>query len=209
MKIAMRAAMLVIPAIIMQTAAAKGAITRIEIAEGKQSLIVLTGEKSAGQFTIWSGPGTLAGPIDGVREMTTSERDFADWRAGPVEAPRNARTFEVRFYCATMPGSGRAAAPPRPCYGVRYAIDEDTAEGYIQIPPADDPTFPSNEQSIVRGVEGRWLRATQRWEDLVRARLDAATARADLERASIYRPPVRVVPLAREPQPGAAAQVHR
>jgi hypothetical protein len=197
MKIAVLAAMLVIPALAMQTAEAKGAITRIEISERKQPLLTLSGEDSAGQFTIWSGPGTLAGPPEGPREMTTSERDFADWRAGPVDAPRAARTFEVRFYCAANARS-EAAAPARPCYGVRYAIDEDGAAGYIQIPPADDATFAMNLQSLVRGVEGRWFRASQRWESVVRAPLDSATARADLGRASIYRPDIRVVPLASE-----------
>jgi hypothetical protein len=196
MKIVMLAAMLVIPAIAMQTAEAKGAITLIEIAEHKQVLVTLSGANAAGQFTIWSGPGTSAGPPGGPREMTTSERDFADWRAGPVEAPRHVRSFEVRFYCAAVAWNAAIPAAPRSCYGVRYAIDEDTAEGHIQIPPADDPTFPLKEQALVRGVEGRWFRASRRWEEAVRAPLDAATARADLERASIYRHPVRVVPLA-------------
>ena len=58
------AAALAFPAI----GAAKGATTRIEIARGKHPLVTLTGEQSAGQFTIWSGPGTSITAADGTVE---------------------------------------------------------------------------------------------------------------------------------------------
>ena len=59
------------------------------------------------------------------------------------------------------------------CYGVRYAISQD-GQGYIQIPAAGDKDFKGNTQSIYRGVEGSWFRASARWEALVRPRIDEA-----------------------------------
>ena len=48
------AALLVIPAI----GAAKSETARIEILHGKRPFVTLAGADTAGQFTIWSGPGT-------------------------------------------------------------------------------------------------------------------------------------------------------
>jgi hypothetical protein len=81
----------------------------------------------------------------------------------------------VRFFCAAQlePGAPPAeVTPSHQCYGVRYAIDPDTQQGYIQIPPAHDKDFPYNTETIYRGVEGRWYRASARWEELVRPRIN-------------------------------------
>ena len=69
----------------------------------------------------------------------------------------------------------REAGPSHLCYGVRYAIARD-GEGFIQIPAAtdNDRDFRGNIQSIYRGVEGSWFRASARWEALVRPRIDEA-----------------------------------
>ena len=76
-----------------RTGAAKGETARIEISKGKRPFLTLAGEESAGQFTIWSGPGTSSAG-------TVGERDIADWSAGAVEPPRNLQVYKVRFYCA-------------------------------------------------------------------------------------------------------------
>ena len=49
-----------------------------------------------------------------------------------------------------------------------------TARRFIQIPAANDKDFKGNTQSIYRGVEGSWFRASARWEALVRPRIDEA-----------------------------------
>ena len=175
-------------------ALAKEPTTRIEVGNGKRAIVVLTGAESAGQFTIWSGPGTSVTDAAGTR-MSTGEGDFADWAAGPVEAPQGLPVYSVRFYCAAD-APGHESIPSNQCYGVRYAIARGE-RGFIQIPPALDEEFPLNMQSIMRGVEGNWYRASARWDETIRPRLDAAfnAARDDnvrndhRQRPYIYRPP--------------------
>jgi hypothetical protein len=162
--------LLVLPAI----GAGKGATTRIEIARGKTPVLTLAGEQSAGQFTIWSGPGTSMTAADGTVSTPEHPGDIARWSAGPVERPRRLQVYQVRFYCAAGAIAESAASPSHQCYGVRYAIDARSGQGYIQIPPANDAEFPLNQQTILRGVEGSWFRASDRWEELVRPQLDAA-----------------------------------
>ena len=136
--------------------AAKGETTRIEIAHGKRPFVTLTGPATAGQFTIWSGPGTSAGPrrrarSDDHRRPATSPTGRA------VRSSRRTKlaVFKVRFFCAAEQDPQPEVAPSHQCYGVRYAIDPETQQGYIQIPPERDQDFPHNTQSIYRGVEGQ------------------------------------------------------
>ncbi len=185
------AALLAMPAL----SAAKSETARIEIARGKQTLVTLVGEESAGQFTIWSGPGTSWTTSDGGDQMSASDRDIADWLAGSVKPPRKLQVYEVRFYCAARGENARESVPSSLCYGVRYAIDPKSGQGYIQIPTANDARFPGNTRSIYRGVEGSWFRASDRWEELVRPQVEAAlTASARestyrYEQPHIYTPP--------------------
>ncbi len=174
------AALFVLPAL----APAKEPTTRIEVGQGKRAIVVLTGAESAGQFMVWSGPGTSATNADGT--APTSEYDFADWAAGPVAAPQGLSVYSVRFYCAAD-APGHESIPSNQCYGVRYAVAPG-ARGFIQIPPALDAEFPMNMQSIARGVEGNWYRASARWDATVRPRLEAAfdAARDDNARRNSY-----------------------
>jgi hypothetical protein len=159
-----------------QIAAAKGETARIEISKGRRALVTLAGPESAGQFTIWSGPGTTAGPENGPRAMSVTGRDIADWPLGAVEPPQGMRVYTVRFFCAALGETPKESVPSSQCYGVRYAIDPDSGLGYIQIPAEGDREFPGNTRTIYRGVEGRWFLASERWEELVRPKLDAALA---------------------------------
>src|SRR5690348_6174341 len=151
-----------------QTGAAKGETARIEISKGKRPFLTLSGEESAGQFTIWSGPGTASSAVN--------ELDIADWRIGAVEAPATLQVYKVRFFCAALGETPKESVPSSLCYGVRYGIDADSGLGYIQIPPEGDRDFPGNTRTIYRGVEGRWFLASERWEALVRPKLEAALA---------------------------------
>jgi len=167
-----------------QIGAAKSETARIEIAKGKRPFLTLSGEESAGRFTIWSGPGTSATAPD--------PRDIADWNAGAVEPPRNLQVYKVRIYCAALGETPRETVPSSLCYGLRYGIDRDTGQGYIQVPPEHDRDFPDNTRTIYRGVEGRWFRASAGWEERVRPQLDAALtppARLVDPQPHIYAPP--------------------
>lgn len=170
------AALLILPAL----SSAKGATTRIEIARGKQAVLTLAGPEEAGQFTIWSGPGTSVTMADGTSFTPTDPGDFADWIGGPVDAPRGLEVYNVRFYCAASGENARESVPSHLCYGVRYAYDRTGQRGYIQIPGTRDREFPLNGQSIYRGVEGSWYRASDAWDAVVRSRLLSARE-AELE----------------------------
>ena len=161
--------LLLMPAISM----AKSETARIEILHGKRPFLVLSGADTAGQFTIWSGPGASVTAADGTVSTPVHPGDIADWQAGAVQIPRDVKVYKVRFYCAAGDEPARENAPTHLCYGVRYAIAAD-GHAFIQIPAVDDKEFKGNAQSIYRGVEGSWFRASLRWEELVRPRIDEA-----------------------------------
>lgn len=123
-------------------ASAQAPTTRIEVGNENRAVVVLTGEDSAGQFTAWGGPGNTTGS------------DFADWAAGPVEAPQGFAIYSVRFYCAAD-AAGHEAIPSNQCHGFHYAVAPGQP-GYIQI------------------AEGTWFHATERWDQTVQPRLAAA-----------------------------------
>jgi len=164
----MRLGILVLALVAPIACMAKSETARIEIAQGKRALVTL-GPESASQFTIWTGPGTSSTDSN----TTDSPRDFADWSSGAVEPPAKLRVYKVRFYCAALGEFERETIPSNLCYGVRYGVDPDTGQGYIQIPKEGDRDFPKNTQTILRGVEGRWFRASDRWEEVVRPQIDA------------------------------------
>jgi hypothetical protein len=167
--------------------AAKGDIARIEISKGKRPFLTLAGEEAAGQFTIWNGPGTSSAGAAG-------EGDFADWNAGAVDPPHNLQVYKVRFYCAALGETPREKVPSSLCYGVRYGIDRDSGQGYIQVPPEHDPDFPDNTRTIYRGVEGRWFRSSVHWEERVRPQLDAALAPPPRDPNSYQQPYIHAPP---------------
>lgn len=150
--------------------AARSQVVRIEVMRGKAPLVSIEAPL-AGDFTIWGGPGTSV-TADAGRQTGKSESDIADWKQGAVAAPSDARpVYQVVFLCeACEPARGDAWR----CYGVRYAPGEGGLPGLIQIPAAGDPDFPGNLQTIYRGVEGQWFRASPRWEAVVSARLQHA-----------------------------------
>jgi hypothetical protein len=149
------------------TGVSKGNTVRIEIHEGNRAVLTLSGPESAGQFTIWSGPGTSSG-------ARTSSGDFADWGAGIVGPPADPDVYQVRFFCTTPKWLVPERGAEFQCYGVRYAIDRKSGQGYVQIPARHDAEFPRNTQSIYHGVEGNWYRSTERWEKLVRPAIEQA-----------------------------------
>ena len=100
--------------------------------------------------------------------------DIANWEAGAVQLPRDVKVYKVRFYCAAG-DAARArgcAQPPVLRRALRHRRSD--GQGFIQIPAVGDKDFKGNTQSIYRGVEGSWFRASARWEELVRPRIDEA-----------------------------------
>src|SRR5436190_833757 len=166
------AALLAVP----MSAGAKGAITQIEIARGKHPLVTLAEQDSVADFTIWSGPGTQVTAADGSVSTPVHPGDLADWAGGAIEPPPKLTIYKVRIYCAANDAPPAPDATRYQCYGVRYGIDPKTGAGYIQIPPVNDPEFPGNTHSILRGVEGQWFRASELWEQRVHPQIDAANA---------------------------------
>ena len=173
-------------------AAAKSDTARIEILHGKRPFLVLTGADTAGQFTIWSGPGTVVTAEDGTESTPVHPGDIANWEAGAVQLPRDVKVYKVRFYCAAGDRPARDDVPSHLCYGVRYAIASD-GQGFIQIPAVGDKDFKGNTQSIYRGVEGSWFRASARWEELVRPRVDEALTPAPYV-GGTYQQPIYTAP---------------
>jgi hypothetical protein len=149
--------------------AGKGRIDRIDVTESGTRILSIEGP-SAREFTIWSGPGTLV-TTAGTSSMSTSSGDFADWIEGNVAPPVGLPVFNIFFLC-------EACEPARSdswrCYGVRYAMGASGQGGFIQIPASDDQQFPLNVQTIYRGVEGQWFRASPKWEKLVRPAIEQA-----------------------------------
>jgi hypothetical protein len=146
---------------------AKSETERIEVSRGKMQVASIDGA-AAERITIWSGPGTRMTLADGTSHMTVTPGDFADWKGGAVNAPPGQPVYSVSFFC-------KACEPARRdtwrCYGVRYVPGRDGERGYIEIPKPGDDEYETNVRTIYRGVEGRWFRATESWDALMRAHL--------------------------------------
>lgn len=149
--------------------AAKSQVTRIEVLQGKAPLLSI-GAPAAGEFTIWTGPGTGV-TVSGETQVAYSDGDIADWKHGAVAAPTGGPVYDVAFLCEACEPARKEAWR---CYGVRYAPGARGEPGLIQIPAADDADFPLNLKTIYRGVEGQWFRASPKWEALVRGRIQGA-----------------------------------
>jgi len=149
--------------------AAKSQVTRIEVVLDKAALVSIEAPV-AGEFTIWSGPGTGV-TAGGATRIEFSDGDIADWQHGAVAAPAGGPVYHVTFLCEACEPARKDAWR---CYGVRYAPGAGGAPGLIQIPEAGDPAFPLNLKTIYRGVEGQWFRASPKWEAIVRGRIHAA-----------------------------------
>src|ERR1044072_7248457 len=103
------AVLLLVPALGL----AKSKTARIEILHGKRPFLTLSGADTAGQFTIWSGLGTVVTAADGTESTPEHPGDIADWRAGAVPLPRDSKVYKVRFYCAAGDAPAREGGTTR------------------------------------------------------------------------------------------------
>lgn len=155
--------LLVLPASALLSA--KGTTVRIAINGGRLlTPVEISQPQVVEQFNIWSGPGTRSGlrdPATGEWRMTEGTEGFiVDWRAGEIaRMPDGLERYEVSFFVKYHGSSDERLA-----YVVLYAHDPTRNEGYVLLPGHEDERFRLNTRAIVRGVEGKWLRASPAWQ---------------------------------------------
>jgi hypothetical protein len=150
---------LLLVALLASTAEAKGPVVRIEIRDGVHAPLVISDAAIVGRFSIWNGPSVRTFDARGVENpqkhvLDIDDGRFIDWPAGVVRQhavglPR----FEVSFYVET-PRAGLHE------YIVAYEIDAVAKQGYIYLPRWENSL-------IWHGVEGDWMPASDRWDELV------------------------------------------
>ena len=149
---------------------AKGTTVRIAINGGELlTPIEISRPDVVEQFSIWSGPGTRMGlrdPATGQwRIIEGTEGFIVDWRAGEIaRVPDGLEQYEVSFFVRYPRSPAEQLA-----YVVVYANDPASNEGYVFLPGRDDKRFQLNARAILRGVEGKWFRASPEWQAVVTA----------------------------------------
>jgi hypothetical protein len=140
---------------------AKGETTKITISGGGlPTPIAITDPDIIATFNVWTGPGTSM-TVNGVTREG-SKGFIIDWNAGAVaDRPHDARSYEVAFY-VNFPNR----PPSDPAYVVIYEPERD-GSGLVYLPGVSDPQYRRNVATIVRGVEGKWFRATRAWDAVV------------------------------------------
>ena len=110
------------------------------------------------RFNVWTGAGTGPNEAQGM---------IVDWSQEVSAPPQGLRIYFVSIV------TNRSSSGPH-VYGVSYSLDPSTNEGYVYIPARTDPRWRDNVWLIIRGVEGRWFRAWEEWEDFAHPLIDKA-----------------------------------
>ena len=148
---------------------AKGQLTMISIdGDGLSAPIQISDKEIISQFNIWNGPGTRVSYAGSSEEIDYSKsRDpkhmagrFVDWPSGYAEIrPAGLQRLEVKFHIS---GSDPSAGSPTQngYYIFAYEVNSANGAGYIFLPQWKNGY-------ITHGVEGRWLHASKRWNELI------------------------------------------
>jgi hypothetical protein len=146
-------AMLSLPALSF----AKEDIVRITIKGADlKTPIEITDPKVLVDFHPWTGPGTSSS-IPGFNPNTPGF--IIDWSQGPIaEPPKGLQHYEVSFY-AKLPNE-------RLIYVVFWEYDPRSRQGYVYLPGKADEWYWLNVSTIFHGVEGRWFRAWNKWDNM-------------------------------------------
>lgn len=141
----------------------KGQTLRIEIAgDGLREAIIIVDPEILGLFNIWNGPGvTVRGP-DGVLYPAThldpdrSYGRFIDWPRGmATKRPSGLQRLEVTSF---------VGVPRRPdqerSYVFAYEVDTEESVGFVYLPLWKNDL-------IGHRVEGNWLYAARRWNEVI------------------------------------------
>jgi hypothetical protein len=121
-------------------------------------------------FEVWSGLGfeQWSTDKDGKRTRVDNGEGFiGEWSKDAVSSlPAGIESYEVSFLVMYQ-------GKPSP-YIVRYAYDGPAQKGYVYLPKRSEPNGVLNTAMIVRGIEGKWLPATSKWNDFVRPIIERA-----------------------------------
>jgi hypothetical protein len=113
------------------------------------------------KFNVWTGPGTWSSD---PAFNANAPGFIIDWSSGVVpEVPDRLTCYKVSFY-SKLPNE-------RLDYVVYYAQDYHAHDpssriGYVYLPGRDDPSYSLNVGTIIRGVEGKWFRSSNTWDDI-------------------------------------------
>jgi hypothetical protein len=156
-------------ALLVASVAAKGPTTRIVITDIERgSVSEITSRSVLDKFQVWAGLGTYSGAPG---QQTEGQDGFiVDWRSGIVDQrPGQLRRYELRFYVGPRTGVGPTTGPAEKlAYVVLYEHNPATGLGYVYLPGRADEHFGLNVGSILHGVEGHWLRASDAWQSVFR-----------------------------------------
>ena len=165
----------VLLALVASNAWAQKSLLKISIGgDGIATPLEVTDPAVIGNFNIWNGPSVVI-HVQGARlpptHLDPNVRDgrFVDWPRGiAVQQPIGLKRQEVTFHIG---GGGR----PVRTYVVAYEYDPVAKQGYIYLPQWTNDL-------IAHGVEGNWLYATRRWDELIAPLIERhATATTRLE----------------------------
>ena len=123
--------------------------------------------KTLANFIVWTGAGTSC---TGACTTPSPESFIVDWSQPIPDHPNGLHCYEVLFY-AKMPDE-------RLIYVVFYEYDPATEHGYVYFPGRTEEWYGLNVRAILRGVEGKWFRASSVWEGVARPLIAAAKAAA-------------------------------
>jgi hypothetical protein len=115
-------------------------------------------------INVWAGPGVE------VNGKAQTEGFIIDWSEPVTSRPKGLQRYEVSFY-AKFPDETLV-------YVVSYEYDPATERGYIYFPGRGDDWYGLNIGTILRGVEGRWYRASTGWDTVARPLIAGAKATA-------------------------------
>jgi hypothetical protein len=157
---------------IAEPASAKGKTARIEITGASLAApLKITDPRIVGSFSIWNGPGVAVNGQPVYLDPRYQDGTFIDWPKGQLaQAPTGLQRYEVSFYCAFAQPKEEVTF----CYGVTYAYDASSNQGYMYLPGPNDEAFKLNTPAIYHGVEGNWFHTTSSWEKLVRPLIEKA-----------------------------------
>jgi hypothetical protein len=129
-------------------------------------------DPSIRDFEVWSGLGTQSWsgePGQGTR-LDNGEGFIVEWLKGSfTDRPSDIETYKVSFHVNYQ---GKESP-----YTVTYGYNPSTREGYVYLPGKGEQAYALNTSMIYRGVEGKWLRATSKWNEFVIPIIDRAKTR--------------------------------
>jgi hypothetical protein len=140
---------------------AKGVTTRIVMTGGNLTApLHITDPAVLRGFNVWAGRGTYMNGVEGTQGF------IIDWPSWPqASRPDGLTRYQVSFFVRFVNRPLESQADQL-AYVVDYEWDAVEAKGYVYLPGPADEFFRLNTSSIHRnGMNGRWFRSTEAWQD--------------------------------------------